>query len=180
MNNNDERDEQYNRKFTAEADSAGLNSAGLNSYMEENGAGLGMHYSSDWRTSEYSWLATEPLYARLLDTHQVLVYDETHTYAAILDTEDTTDILTVNNNIINWHQHYRRLRNILTVMRSSPHRNNAAVHYYPNNPMLAPGQHENNVVNKLDCGHELDTEFQLTPGTVQQCSQHGFTKVSQP
>jgi hypothetical protein len=192
MNNNDERDyaeEQYNRKFTAEenmaeaeADKAGLNSAGLNSYMKTNGAGLGMHYSSDWRTSEYSWLATEPLYAQLLDPHAALVWDETHTAACILDTDDTTGILTVNNTIINWNEYHPALLALLADIRDI---GCAEPLLYPPiaadevNPMLAPGQHENNVVNKLDCGHELDTEEQRPIGELQFCSMHGYVRVVQ-
>lgn len=45
------------------------------------------------------------------------------------------------------------------------------------NPMLAPGQAEDNYVHKLSCGHEHDDCEQLPPGFLVRCSMHGIERV---
>jgi hypothetical protein len=130
----------------------------------------------------YDWLLTEPLFMHLLDPDAVLAYDETHTYAAILDTEpyktEPDAILTVNGQIINWGKFYPALRALLREIRDIVP-TLLTLRYPPidYNPMLAPGQTESNYVNKLDCGHELDTETELPVGSEHYCSQHGLQKV---
>ena len=43
--------------------------------------------------------------------------------------------------------------------------------------VAGPDQAEDNYVNPLACGHELDDVEQLPAGHIVNCSQHGLTKV---
>jgi len=141
----------------------------------------------------FDWLLTEPLYMQLLGKDgSVLAYDENQACAAILDTitfiYSPDEFLTVNNQIINWGKSYPALRALLQDVRDigpTP----LALHYLPSmplslpisfNPLLAPGQKENNVVNPLDCGHEVDTEEELPEGSEHYCSMHGWSTVIRP
>jgi hypothetical protein len=156
----------------------------LDQYMLREGADLQMSYSSDWRTSDYHWVLTEPLWAQLLtDGHSVLVAAEDLTSSAIISTymfrllTDPGELLTVNNQIINWRIHYPALRAFIEEIRSAGYTDSLSLYPSIINTMLAPGQTENNVVNPLSCGHELDTETELPVGSTHYCSQHGPVTV---
>jgi hypothetical protein len=133
--------------------------------------------------SGYDWVLTKPLIITKLDTAShsspILIIDDSSTFAAILDTEmyhlRPDAVLTVNGNIINWGQYYPVLRDVLDQMRqiSRPPR----FRHEPVIPQTNPGQTENNVVNPLSCGHELDTETELPVGSTHYCSQHGPVTV---
>jgi hypothetical protein len=45
---------------------------------------------------------------------------------------------------------------------------------------LAPGQHEDNIVHAMACGHEYDYHLDLAPGTEVMCSMHGATEIVIP
>jgi hypothetical protein len=128
--------------------------------------------------SGYDWLLTEELWLTLINQDTVLAVDESSTFAAILDTDDSTGHLTVNNKLINWGSHFKLLRGRIDQMLALGQEGRNPILWEPIiNPMLAPGQTENNVVNKLDCGHELDTEDELEVGTTHYCSVHGMVMV---
>jgi hypothetical protein len=216
MNNNDERDyaeEESNRQFmeqqTREEYLADLADAIKQDHIdnpelygqtqepesEPSGDFWNNLSMKEPASSGYDWLLTEPLWAMSLGrTAAVLVWDDSSTYSAILDTEDGTGILTVNNQIINWHSHYLDLMNIIEIVHSGLRASNTCYPFNPIipeddswvtelengiiNPLLAPGQTENNVVNTLECGHEVDTEEELATGTEVYCSVHGLQKVT--
>jgi hypothetical protein len=128
--------------------------------------------------SGYDWLITEELHTQLLDHNAVLAYDDSHSFAAILDADEDNGHLTVNGQIVNWGKHFPLLMVRVTQMRALGQKGQPQIIWEPIiNPMLAPGQTENNVVNKLDCGHELDTEDELEVGTTHYCSVHGMVMV---
>ena len=121
-------------------------------------------------TSGYSWIETEPLFVQKLSTEgQVLVYDESLTASAIIDTDDDTGLITVNGLIINWHRSIHRLIRI--------HQNALFGKPQFDNPLLAPGQTEDNVVNMLTCGHEVDTEREMPHGKRFMCPVHSWQTV---
>jgi hypothetical protein len=130
-------------------------------------------------SSGYGWLETEPLFVQRLDKDAVLVYDESHTCAAILDRdiEQGHEVLTVNGEVINWHGNYYYVDRIRQeAMFGRPELHDAI----NNSAHAAPGQAEDNYVNKLTCGHEVDTETELPHCFPVYCSVHGDQTVVNP
>lgn len=110
--------------------------------------------------SGYDWLLTEPLYVQLLSIDgQVLAYDDSHTFAAILDTEmrnlELDTLLTVNAQIINWGSHYPALRAIVNEMRAQD-------------------------LGWLEPATYYDPIIPDPTGTLEFCSVHGYVRVIKP
>jgi hypothetical protein len=142
--------------------------------------------------SGYAWLTTEHLWVMLLERNDAaLVWDDDKKHSAILNTQDGM-ILTVNGEIINWHENYIPLMRMLITARwlrgsmlkrlsfEPITKSDAWITELENGARTGPGQAEENWVNKLTCGHEVDTEEELPDGKKVHCSVHGEQTVVNP
>lgn len=135
--------------------------------------------------SGYEWLMSEWLYVMLLSVDgECLVYDESYTAAAVLDTEYAPSLeqvmMTVNGVVINFHDMFSRLMNIVTKTREAG-RTSVTRLWSPVNPPedsgIVPGQPNDNIVSTLSCGHEVDSMDELPPGLEVHCAIHGMVEV---
>jgi hypothetical protein len=163
-------------------------------------------FATDWRhiedfwyrqkspsASGYGWLLSQPLWVMLLEKNgAALVWDDDKKHSAILNTRNNNLILTVNDEVINWGNDYSPLMSLLITAREVRGSMLKRMSFEPitrdelwiteleNGARPGPGQKENNFVNKLTCGHEVDAEEELPHGKIVHCSVHGHQSVLNP
>lgn len=132
--------------------------------------------------SEYSWLLDSVLYA-VQWVEGAIVYNEDGHRAAMIRIKHiqimhgpSVPVIAVNDQIFQWDMDGRYIMHIITEAQGMGGKV-ATVYREEAGAQPAPGQAEDNVVIKLDCGHVMDLTFDPAERTAFYCNPCGGYKT---